>query len=118
MRIYTETPVRLTLPQAMVIHPDWDRLKPPVTRPADFEVVKALLVAAIAAEAIRMMGAWVSELDPVIVYAPGGSQLGLALAGDPEARIVVPSKFSTLDDIVAKVTGGAEPVLRQIRRLP
>ena len=106
MRIYTETPLRLPLPQAVVIHPDWDRPKPPVTRPADAEVVKARLVAALAAEAIRMMGAWVSELDPVIVYAPGGGQLGLAIAGDPEARIVVPSRLSTLDAIVAAVTGG------------
>jgi hypothetical protein len=110
LRIYTETPLRLPLPQAVVIHPDWDRPKPPVTRPADIEVVKARLVAALAAEAIRMMGAWVSELNSVIVYAPGGFQLGLSLAGDPEARIVVPSRLSTLDSIVAEVTGGVKPV--------
>ncbi|GAN47234.1 hypothetical protein ABID82_001705 [Methylobacterium sp. PvP062] len=110
MRIYPETPVRITLPQAVVIHPDWDRPTPPVTRPADFEVVKARLVAALAAEVIRMLGAWVSELDPVVIYAPGGGQLGLSLAGDPEARIVVPSRLSTLDSIVAEVTGGVKPV--------
>jgi|GEM_PF-1691026 len=110
MRIYTETPLRLVPPRGVVIAPDWDRPTPPAPRPEDVAALRARLVAAFAGETVRMLSAWVSELDPVVAHGPDGLLRGLALAGDLEARIVVPSRLSTLEACAAAVTGGGEPV--------
>ncbi|MFC6790767.1 hypothetical protein ACFQE0_14790 [Methylobacterium komagatae] len=109
MRIFTETPLRLVPPRGVVISPDWDR-PPAAPRPDDVAALRARLVAAFAGETVRMLSAWVSECEPAVVHGPDGLMRGLALAGDPDARILVPSRLSTLEACAAAVTGWVEPV--------
>ncbi|MGN8091638.1 hypothetical protein [Methylobacterium sp. 22177] len=109
MRIYTETPLRLVPPRGVVIAPERDRPTPPAHRPDDVADVRSRLVAAFAVEVIRMLAGWVSECEPAIVHGLYGLMRGLALAGDPEARIVVPSRRSTLEACAAAIAGGVVP---------
>lgn len=103
MRIYTETPLLPAPPRmAMVIHPEWDA-PPPRPPHAEFEDLQAKLVAAIIAEHLRMLGEWVSELEPSVVFGRDGLMLRLSRAGDD--RIVVPSRLATLDACLAVLTG-------------
>ncbi len=95
-------------PRGVVIAPDWDR-PPPAPQPEDVSAIRARLVAAIAAEVVRMLACWVSECEPAVVHGPDGLTRGLALAGDPASRILVASQLSTLEACAVAIAGGVEP---------
>lgn len=104
MRIYTQTPFRMVPPRGIVVlHDERDDLRAPQpVPPPDEEALKRRLLAAYADEVVRMLGLWVSECEPAVIYSEG-VQRGLALAGTME--ILVPSRLSTLEACAAAVLG-------------
>ncbi len=99
MRIYTQTPFLMVPPRGVVVSPDCDRPAPRPPEP-DMEDLKRRLLAAMVEEVNRMLGQWVSECEPVIVFRDGLQQ-GLAHAGDPENRVLVRSRLDTMEACVA-----------------
>lgn len=102
MRIYLETPLRPVMPRTPIVIPDErdDLRSPQPLPPADVEALKRRLLAAMVGEVNRMLSVWVSEREAVNVYREG-LQLGLALAGDPNSRIVVRSRLDTVEACAA-----------------